>query len=154
MALALGLGTPELCGPACAFDDLDLQTSGSIFNHSTTPNVSYILDTEHACIRYITMRTIAPADELCIFYGSNLWFDDRSSTSAPVEEDSEDEDALARLARLELDQAPENHDELIPEAELPFKKVAVNGPGEDEEDSNSVRETSMLPVFYHFTHRC
>lgn len=120
------------------------QVPGSIFNHSSTPNVSYIVDAEHACIRYTTMRPIAPAEELCIFYGNKLWFDDRSGTPVSSGENSEDEDGLALLSSLELDQAIENPDELIPEDELPFERVAA---GEDESEPDGVGETRMLVIF-------
>ncbi|KZS99472.1 uncharacterized protein LAESUDRAFT_622207, partial [Laetiporus sulphureus 93-53] len=54
MALALGLG--------------------SLFNHSQSPNVSYIINTKTESIRYTTMRRIETGEELCIFYGHKLWF--------------------------------------------------------------------------------
>ncbi|OSX60029.1 hypothetical protein POSPLADRAFT_1086915, partial [Postia placenta MAD-698-R-SB12] len=54
MALALGLG--------------------SLFNHSSSPNVSYIIDTETESIRYTTIRAVTEGEELCIFYGHKLWF--------------------------------------------------------------------------------
>ncbi|KAI0274210.1 cytidine deaminase-like protein [Russula aff. rugulosa BPL654] len=54
MALALGLG--------------------SLFNHSDSPNVSYSIDTATESIRYTTARAVDPDEELCIHYGSNLWF--------------------------------------------------------------------------------
>ncbi|KZT42662.1 SET domain-containing protein [Sistotremastrum suecicum HHB10207 ss-3] len=56
MALALGLG--------------------SIFNHSSHPNVTYSIDAEAECIRFTTSRNILEGDELCIFYSHNLWFED------------------------------------------------------------------------------
>ncbi|KAG2039624.1 hypothetical protein BDR03DRAFT_951649 [Suillus americanus] len=55
MALALGLG--------------------SIFNHSSHPNVTYMIDPAHECIKYTSTRAINPEEELCIFYGHKLWFD-------------------------------------------------------------------------------
>ncbi|KAI0301142.1 hypothetical protein B0F90DRAFT_1810171 [Multifurca ochricompacta] len=54
MALALGLG--------------------SLFNHSDFPNVSYSIDTATESIRYTTVRAVECDEELCIHYGSNLWF--------------------------------------------------------------------------------
>jgi tRNA-specific adenosine deaminase 3 len=55
MALALGLG--------------------SLFNHSSHPNVTYVIDPVDECIRYTSTRTVNPEEELCIFYGHKLWFD-------------------------------------------------------------------------------
>lgn len=92
----------------------------------------------------MTIRSIAPADELCIFYGSKLWFDDRSGTPALAGDDDEDEDPLVRLANIEWDQANEGPNELAPEAKLPFEGVGVTEPEGDEEGSSGVGETSLL----------
>ncbi|KAK3836021.1 MAG: hypothetical protein JOS17DRAFT_662695, partial [Linnemannia elongata] len=56
MALALGLG--------------------SMFNHSSTPNVGFQRDIDNGLIRYSTLREIQVGEELCISYGPNLWFPD------------------------------------------------------------------------------
>ncbi|KAH7922040.1 hypothetical protein BV22DRAFT_992990, partial [Leucogyrophana mollusca] len=55
MALALGLG--------------------SLFNHSSSPNVSYTTDSREDRIRYTTTRLVDQDEELCIFYGHKLWFE-------------------------------------------------------------------------------
>ncbi|KIJ64466.1 hypothetical protein HYDPIDRAFT_45162, partial [Hydnomerulius pinastri MD-312] len=55
MALALGLG--------------------SLFNHSSQPNVSFSVDAARECIVYTSARPINLNEELCIFYGHHLWFD-------------------------------------------------------------------------------
>ncbi|KAG1872322.1 hypothetical protein DFJ58DRAFT_761007 [Suillus subalutaceus] len=47
---------------------------GSLFNHSSHPNVTYMIDPAHQCIRYTSTRTVNPEEELCIFYGHRLWF--------------------------------------------------------------------------------
>jgi uncharacterized protein len=51
---------------------------GSLFNHcSRQPNVDYRIDSENLLIRYSSgHRPIAAGEELCIYYGDNLWFDD------------------------------------------------------------------------------
>ncbi|KZT09334.1 uncharacterized protein LAESUDRAFT_675229 [Laetiporus sulphureus 93-53] len=81
MALALGLG--------------------SLFNHSQSPNVSYIIDTKTESIRYTTMRRIETGEELCIFYGHKLWFDvmNDGAGSGDVEEEEVD-DGWGGLAGL------------------------------------------------------
>ncbi|KAF8591050.1 hypothetical protein K439DRAFT_1402625, partial [Ramaria rubella] len=124
MALALGLG--------------------SIFNHASRPNVSYILDNEHACITYVTMRPVDPGDELCIFYGNKLWFEDGSRSFTPEEEDEEGEDVWTRLASVDLHQKDEKLHELVPEPELPFERVTVIG--EEEEESNSIETIEAWAV--------
>ncbi|EJT98675.1 protein methyltransferase, partial [Dacryopinax primogenitus] len=56
MALALGLG--------------------SIFNHSSRPNVSFYRNIDAQTIEYTTTRDVSTGEELCISYGdsSRLWF--------------------------------------------------------------------------------
>jgi SET domain-containing protein len=54
---------------------------GSLFNHSQHPNVDYrvVVRDSHGgrCIVYSSgHQPIEKGEELCIYYGSNLWFDD------------------------------------------------------------------------------
>jgi SET domain-containing protein len=88
MALALGLG--------------------SMFNHSNKPNVGFQRDFDNKVIRYTTLREIQPNEELCISYGSNLWFPDMEQdeqeqvkdTQSEFSSDDETEDAF--FAKLQL----------------------------------------------------
>ena len=57
---------------------------GSMFNHKRIPNVAWERDIAMQVIRYFTLRDIEPGEELCISYGSKLWFQD---TDAPDEDD-------------------------------------------------------------------
>ncbi|GKZ00708.1 hypothetical protein MPSEU_001022800 [Mayamaea pseudoterrestris] len=64
---------------------------GSLFNHSKLPNIDYRIhyEPDGSCtIRYYSSvyRSISKGDELCISYGSDLWFDDASVDSG-LEED-------------------------------------------------------------------
>ena len=52
---------------------------GSLFNHSTQPNLDYRIDTEALVVRYYAAKPVAPGQELTIFYGSKLWFADRTA---------------------------------------------------------------------------
>ncbi|KAI8144102.1 hypothetical protein BJV82DRAFT_608304 [Fennellomyces sp. T-0311] len=54
---------------------------GSMFNHANDPNVGYYKDFENKIIRYVTIRDIEPDEELCISYGSNLWFENTEQQS-------------------------------------------------------------------------
>ncbi|KAF9155544.1 hypothetical protein BG015_009520 [Linnemannia schmuckeri] len=91
MALALGLG--------------------SMFNHSSTPNVGFQRDIDNGLIRYSTLREIQVGEELCISYGPNLWFPDMEdpqgqnnsggATKEPVD-DSEDETVESFFSRIQL----------------------------------------------------
>lgn len=68
---------------------------GSMFNHSSKPNVGFIRDFKNGVIRYVTLREVKQDEELCISYGSNLWFecDDDEQNTAEESEDDEDLDA-------------------------------------------------------------
>ncbi|KAL1677914.1 hypothetical protein EV122DRAFT_213210 [Schizophyllum commune] len=85
MALALGLG--------------------SLFNHSSAPNVSYVLDPLTESIRYTTTRRILLGEELCIFYGHKLWFDAVDAADGPSNATDADlpvDDGFGGLAGLEM----------------------------------------------------
>jgi hypothetical protein len=50
---------------------------GSLFNHSQHPNIDYRVDSVNEVIRFSTGHAhIVVGEELCIFYGANLWFHD------------------------------------------------------------------------------
>ena len=49
---------------------------GSLFNHSQKPNLDYRIDHDQLMIRYFAAREIMPEEELTIFYGDKLWFED------------------------------------------------------------------------------
>ncbi|KAA1469766.1 hypothetical protein DENSPDRAFT_816959, partial [Dentipellis sp. KUC8613] len=123
MALALGLG--------------------SLFNHSNTPNVSYIIESATDSIRYITSRAIEPGEELCIFYGHKLWFDDIDAAAAgsPVAE-NEPDDGWGGLTSMDSavdgdlyeESVDGDSDEIVPEDLLPFVRIR-NTPDEVEEET-------------------
>jgi len=126
MALALGLGSfwPKL------HDKRRLTYClGSIFNHSDVPNVSFLIDTSTESIRYKAVKNIAEGDELCIFYGHNLWFEaiglHMSSASTPVMQ--EPDDGWGGLSQL---------DDVISEGELPFKRLR---PPPEEETLETIK---------------
>ncbi|SJL07375.1 uncharacterized protein ARMOST_10722 [Armillaria ostoyae] len=116
MALALGLG--------------------SLFNHADPPNVTYEIDLATDSIRYTTVRDIVPGEELCIFYGHNLWFQPVESDSHPTEE-SEAEEPLPMSANSQ------SHDDIVAEDNLPFFKIK---PPPDEEDLASIRTIQAWAV--------
>ncbi|BFZ61802.1 hypothetical protein YB2330_002878 [Saitoella coloradoensis] len=62
---------------------------GSMFNHHRNPNVGWTRDLEQICVRYQTLRDIEVGEELCISYGSKLWFVD---TDAPTPGNDSDDD--------------------------------------------------------------
>ncbi|CCL98406.1 uncharacterized protein FIBRA_00403 [Fibroporia radiculosa] len=114
MALALGLG--------------------SLFNHSQTPNVSYILDSTTESIRYVTTRPIEQEEELCIFYGHKLWFDAVDGEPLELSENALNDgwDGLCPVGgdvngfEDELQRFTEGClDELVQEESLPFVRMKV-----------------------------
>ena len=80
---------------------------GSLFNHSKYPNVDYRIASDGSCIRYYasSYRPIAKDEELCISYGSNLWFDDASdgeSDSKSEDENADGDAASSFLNRIQF----------------------------------------------------
>jgi len=77
---------------------------GSLFNHSGRPNVDYRIDMEGQCVRYFSgLHTIRKGEELCITYGSNLWFDESNGMKNDVvAHDETIEDILAAFSQIEV----------------------------------------------------
>ena len=81
---------------------------GSLFNHSDSPNVDYRLDKASLTIRYFAARSIAAGEEMCIYYGNNLWFQEKNAAGDGEavddidinDSDSSDEDFLSRMSSL------------------------------------------------------
>ncbi|KAG2151367.1 hypothetical protein DEU56DRAFT_777532 [Suillus clintonianus] len=134
MALALGLG--------------------SLFNHSSHPNVTYTVDPAHECIKYTSTRTINPDEELCIFYGHKLWFDPvgtAENLDPQVSLDQNDQSEFLHILAIdsEVDEAEawstgDPNDILEGEA-LPFiwKKLQID---EEEESMEDIRTMQAWAV--------
>ncbi|ESK95040.1 histone lysine methyltransferase set7 [Moniliophthora roreri MCA 2997] len=123
MALALGLG--------------------SLFNHSSSPNVSSTLDATTDSIRYETVRDIQQDEELFIFYGHKLWFEPVDVPQNAISEiDSGVDDGWGGLSGMHDDQQEGNpflsggQDAIIDEEQLPFQRVK---PPPEEETLESIR---------------
>lgn len=133
MALALGLGKWKymICPNPIQPNQLP---PGSLFNHSVSPNVSYTLDLETESIRYITTRTIDEGEELCIFYGHQLWFEP-AGTSPTKSALGDTEGGWGGLLDLETTGEHDFGDmppilrgvssEIIPEEQLPFMRIKL-----------------------------
>ena len=123
--------------------NLFYNVTGSLFNHSDNPNVSYTLDPTTDSIRYTTVRDVNSGEELCVFYGHTLWFmpaaqSSNCSTHIALSEAQVD-DGCGGLSAVEpvndnLFVNPYlegNPDEIIPEEDLPFTRCKL--PPEEEE---------------------
>lgn len=74
---------------------------GSLFNHSSNPNVDYRIDHDMQLISFTAAREIGPDEELCIFYG-RVWF--KETVCELVESKSHDhmDDEVQFLASMNL----------------------------------------------------
>lgn len=101
----------------------------------------------------MTVRDIEPDEELCIFYGHNLWFDlaDSSAHIRPItrtQEEAEDEWG-GLLAVDEVTQSTGRHapflagdpNEIVPDEQLPFVRFKLPP---EEEDLESIRTGMSL----------
>ena len=133
---------------------------GSLFNHSDSPNVSYTIDTATESIRYTTVRAVEPEEELCIYYGSNIWFKPAETqildglTSAETELVDDGWGGLSAVAgeaeAPALNQIPKetsDPNEILPDEDLPFTRVKLTSDEDDEETSETVRTGEHAPRF-------
>lgn len=68
-----------------------------MFNHSTNhQNVGWTRDLDRKVVVYRTLRDVHDGEELCISYGSHLWFVD-SDAREPSEVVEDSDDMLARI---------------------------------------------------------
>ena len=108
-----------------------------MFNHSPTPNLNYIRNYETDSIKYITSKEVQAGEELCIFYGTDLWFEDLSTKdcNSPLEESEGNP-----FTKMDLDPGEDVEDpkRVVPEERLPFEAIDINNL-EQEEDLESVR---------------
>ncbi|TFK28035.1 cytidine deaminase-like protein [Coprinopsis marcescibilis] len=117
MALALGLG----------------KSTHTTANWSPDPPV-----TSTDSITYTTVRDVQPGEELCIFYGHNLWFKPSDKMEKQVEESVEDGwGGLSHISASEEEGQPYRNpfsdgsrDEVVPEEDLPFTRFKL--PPEEE----------------------
>ncbi|THH09518.1 hypothetical protein EW145_g1933 [Phellinidium pouzarii] len=119
---------------------------GSLFNHSECPNVSFSLDPTTETIRFTTARLVKPGEELCIFYGSHLWFRpagelaDQNLTESCLNQETDDYwDSLRAIMDDRNPFSSGNPADIVPEADLPFLRTKVTPEYEDEDEENSVR---------------
>ncbi|KAG6874780.1 hypothetical protein C0992_006581 [Termitomyces sp. T32_za158] len=106
-------------------------------------------------IRYTTVRDIVPDEELCIFYGHNLWFEPAGvseKAASPSELDAEDGWGGLSAVGENADPVPSQEespfekgdpDEVIPEEELPFTRYKLPP---EEEDLDSIRTVEAWVV--------
>ncbi|KAK7048268.1 histone-lysine methyltransferase Set7, partial [Favolaschia claudopus] len=123
---------------------------GSLFNHSNSPNVSYTIDPSNDSIHYTTTRAVEPDEELCIYYGSNLWFDPVDFTASQNMQENHD-DGWGGLSSLNSESAEDippsflqgSADDVIPEEDLPFERFK---PPPEEETAETIRTIQAWAV--------
>ena len=126
-----------------------------MFNHSQSPNVTFTLDSATESIRYTTTRDIRADEELCIFYGHKLWFNDMGAVLQADNLSDEVEDGWGGLSRLEglavnTDQKThinEDQNAIVPEEDLPFARVRITPDEEEEEDMDSIHKSAYIVTF-------
>jgi tRNA-specific adenosine deaminase 3 len=140
MALALGLG--KSLQLVWNFELFKYKTAGSLFNHSESPNVSFLLDTARESIRYTTVKDVEEGEEMCIFYGHKLWFEPAGLRTAVTTTSEEENDGWGGLFGV-LDS--NNDDEVVKEEDLPFEKLK---PPPEEETLESIRTGKITSSFF------
>lgn len=129
---------------------------GSLFNHSRTPNVSYTLDRETESIRYTTTHDIHEGDELCIFYGHKLWFEDADAEVAASSVDEHD-DGWGGLSSVDNDNETDSDTlptwlggpdaGIVPEDQLPFVRLKlVDDEAEDQVENVRAGEPTFVDL--------
>ena len=136
----------------------DIIRTGSLFNHSDSPNVSYSIDTATESIRFTTVRAVEPDEELCIFDGSNLWFNSAETqisdglVFADTELVDDDWAGLSAVAG-EAEASSSNYvpkdtsdpNEVVSDEDLPFTRVKLTSDEDDEETLEAVRTGEHTP---------
>jgi len=114
--------------------------------------VSYSIDTTRDCIAYTSTCTIDPDEELCIFYGHNLWFNpidvpNESGSTSVLTGSSQELDEWGTLASIQASLPDQDFpmtlagnmddDDAIDEDNLPFtwKKLSLD---KDEEQISDI----------------
>jgi hypothetical protein len=81
-----------------------------LFNHGRIPNVDYRVDGKAELVRYIAGREIGEGEELLIYYGNDLWFEEKGVEWDAVgvdvvgedEEGEEESESLHGLFKLQV----------------------------------------------------
>jgi len=100
--------------------------------------VSYSVDTTRECIVYTSVRTIQPDEELCIFYGHQLWFDPIDGAPSRTSDVDENTDPWGGLADIQghsgdnVANASSDND-AVAEDDLPFTWKKLGLEKEEEE---------------------
>jgi tRNA-specific adenosine deaminase 3 len=132
-----------------------------MFNHSSSPNVSYTLKSTQEAIWYTTTRMIAENEELNIFYGHKLWFDDVAASQQNINLSLEEEDLAlpifgddfngvshqssldVKWSQLVVSYSSGRDDDIVNEEDLPFTRIRTI-PMEPPEESPDDIMTGML----------
>ncbi len=102
------------------------------------------------------MRAVEPDEELCIYYGSNLWFKPVGISGFTCADTELIDDGWGGLSAIAADKASSskrvledtpNPNEILPDEDLPFTRVKLTSDEDDEETSETVRTGEHIPRF-------
>ncbi|KAK4701674.1 tRNA-specific adenosine deaminase 3, partial [Phenoliferia sp. Uapishka_3] len=99
---------------------------GSMFNHATSPNVSFELKPSTYTIHYKTFRPVLAGEELCIFYGHKAVFNGNGDVGDSSDEDEGPWGGLDGLDDLVVEKPRDRKkwdQEIVPFDELEWSKV-------------------------------
>lgn len=156
MAVALGIGSFLFLFRPFSTPLTSSPSAGSLFNHSTSPNITYILQPEDYTISYRAAKRINAGDELFIFYGHNVSFaNDTAEVVSEVESSddgwgglggvaseagsSECSEHTTEMKRLTVEELHERDNEVVEftEESFPWQKISDIVDPEDEVLSTS-----------------
>ena len=108
------------------------------------------MDTTTESIRFTTTRTVETDEELCIFYGHNLWFNPSDAVDRVSDNQSEPDDGWGGLTCIENETGVSNvvedlfyngnPNEIVTEEHLPFTRIKLTPDEGEEEDMDSIRK--------------
>jgi len=133
--------------------------TGSLFNHSSYPNVSYEVKHSEYTIHYRAAKPIKQGEELFIFYGHSVRFDGDPLPGLNDDDESVDDgwgglgnlgeeeeiDSLDKFKAMSEEQLRERDTEIVgfEEPKFPFKKITEIIDPEDRELSTCASNSSF-----------
>ena len=107
------------------------------------------------------MRSVNPGDELCIFYGSKLWFENKEKKTTPTSQSQTDDeqvtDPWGGLSKLEVTDHEDFHEAIkltqieagifIKASDAPLARLRMPEETEPETEDSPVKTSPF--IFFH-----